>query len=266
MPEARLSTVGKFEDIQDGTFHFLKKSAVPVYTIKICGDYFASPKWGDGLRRGARVEAKLEPLFTGEEVAALSVEEIKARVTDRLYYDEFKWLEERPNVRYKKKTLAEGLENILSRCPKCNAKYSIITKRHTVSCEACKGAWTIDDRYAFVGGEPFKNFCEWYEWQTEKMKEEISVSEDYALTSPVTLCMRSLDGKTMLRTVGRGVATLNRDGLTYVGKVDDRDLTLSFKMQDIYRLLFGAGENFEIYVGQEIYYFKPDERRSSVDW
>jgi hypothetical protein len=30
--------------------------------------------------------------------------------------------------------------------------------------------------------------------------------------------------------------------------------------------LFGAGENFEVYVGKEIYYFVPEERRSAVEW
>ena len=56
MPEARLSTVGKFEDIQGGTYSFVKKMGVPVYTIKICGDYLADPKWGKGFRRGSVVE------------------------------------------------------------------------------------------------------------------------------------------------------------------------------------------------------------------
>ena len=66
MPEARLSTVGRFEDIQESTYSFLKKCAVPVYTVKIQGDYFAAPKWGKGLRRGAVVEAELDILFTAE--------------------------------------------------------------------------------------------------------------------------------------------------------------------------------------------------------
>jgi hypothetical protein len=37
-------------------------------------------------------------------------------------------------------------------------------------------------------------------------------------------------------------------------------------MAEIYRLLFGAGENFEIYMGNQIYYFVPDEKRSCVLW
>ena len=59
MPEARLSTTGRFEDIQDSTYAFIKKAGVPVYTIKLRGDYFADPKWGKGFRRGSVVEGEM---------------------------------------------------------------------------------------------------------------------------------------------------------------------------------------------------------------
>ena len=44
MPEARLSTVGKLEDIQTSTYDFLKKMGVTVYVINVYGDYLAKPK------------------------------------------------------------------------------------------------------------------------------------------------------------------------------------------------------------------------------
>ena len=87
MPEARLSTTGRFEDIQDNTYSFLKKAGVNVYTVKFGGDYFADPKWGKGFRRGAVVEAELDILYTAEQVADLSVEELKQGVEERLHYD-----------------------------------------------------------------------------------------------------------------------------------------------------------------------------------
>ena len=39
-----------------------------------------------------------------------------------------------------------------------------------------------------------------------------------------------------------------------------------FSFKEIYRLLFGAGEDFEIYEGKEIWYFVPEEIRASVDY
>jgi hypothetical protein len=70
----------------------------------------------------------------------------------------------------------------------------------------------------------------------------------------------------MLRSAGRGICTLDREGLIYRGTVDGAETELTFPIGDIYRLLFGAGEDFEVYVGETIHYFIPDERRSCVEW
>jgi hypothetical protein len=266
MPEARLSTAGKFEDIQPGTFDFIKKMGVPVYSVNIYGNYLASPKWGTGLVRGSVVEAELDILFTKEEIESLSVDEIERRCKERLYYDDLEWIKTRPDVRYKKKRLAEGLENILIKCPKCNEKYTIRTKGHDVFCDKCGKLATLDNRYLFDTDAPFSDFGKWYDWQFEEMKREILDDPDYALTSKVTFKLPSKDGRTMLYTAGEGVCTLNREGLTYVGTKDGEEVTLTFPIKNLYRLLFGAGESFEVYVGRTIHFFLPEEGRSAVSW
>ena len=266
MPEARLSTAGVFEDIQPGTYSFLKSAKVPIYTIKLSGNYLADPKWGCGMRRGGLVEAELDLLFTEEELKGLTVEEIKERVDTRLYYNDFEWLKTHPEVHYRTKKLAHGLENILVRCPGC-LKYCTLTTHHRdVFCTSCGKLTALDDRYNFTGGVPFEHLGEWYGWQKQLLEQEIGESPDYALTSHVKLRLPSLDGKTLLRDAGEGVCTLNREGLTYEGRVDGESKTLHFPMAEIYRLLFGAGENFEIYVGNQIYYFVPNDKRSCVLW
>ena len=266
MPEARLSTAGRFEDIQESTFSFLKKSAVPVYTVKLCGDYFADPKWGKGMRKGALVEAELDILFTAEEINALSVSEIKKGVEEKLYYDEFKWLEARPNIRYKNKNLAEGLENILSICPKCRQRHTITTKGREIFCETCGKLTELDDRYAFTPDFLFKNFGEWYDWQKCVFEAEISKDENYSLVAEVELRLPDEKGKKLTRKAGNGVCTLNRLGFKFEGVKDNEPYVAEFSIDRAYRLLFGAGENFEIYNGSEILYFVPLEKRSCIDW
>lgn len=266
MPEARLSTVGKFEDIQESTFSFLKKMGVTVYTIKISGDYLATPKWAKKKRKGALIEAELDLLFTPEELKEMELSDIKSRTESALYYDELEWLESRPKVHYRSKGLAEGLENILSRCPVCNAKYSISTKKNEVICDKCRLTAKMTDRYAFEDAKPFENFAKWYEWQSSVIRNEILENESYELSSKVELRHASKDGKTLLTLAGEGICTLNRTGLTYVGTEYGEEIEKHFPVSDIYRLLFGAGEDFEIYVGKEIYYFTPAERKSCVDW
>lgn len=265
MPEARLSTTGRFEDIQGSTYSFIKKSGVNVYTIKIDGDYFADPKWGKGLRRGALVEATLDILYTAEQVKELSLDELKKGIEDRLRYNEFQWLETRPKVHYRSRRMAEGLENILMTCPVCNGKHTITTKKDKVFCQHCGYLTSVDDRYAFTDDFKFKNFAQWYDWQKELLEKEILEKEDYTLTSEVDLRLPS-NGKGLTRPGGKGVCTLTREGLTYTGTKDGEEVSLSFSIKKAYRLLFGAGENFEIYDGTEILYFAPKEKRSAVDW
>lgn len=266
MPEARLSTVGRFEDIQAGTYSFLKKANVPIYSIKICGDYFADPKWGNGLRRGAVVEAELDLLIAADELETLTVEQIRERVESRLYYDEFLWLAKHPSVHYRSKTLAKGLENILMRCPVCHKTYTLSTQGRDIICDCCGKLATLTDRYGFVGDTPFANFAEWYDWQKDCLRQGIEADPNYCLTSKVAFHLPSTDGKTMLRKAGDGVCRLTRAGLTYEGECDGETCKLFFPIEQIYRLLFGAGENFEVYVGNEIHYFVPEEKRSAVEW
>lgn len=266
MPEARLSTVGKFEDIQDSTFSFLKKMGVTVYTIKISGDYLAKPKWGKGIRRGSLVEAELDILFTPEQLCEMDVSQIKEKTVNALYYDEFEWLATRPEVNYRSKRIAEGLENVLSVCPVCKARHSILTEKNIVKCEKCSLSAEIGKRYEFKDGVPFENFAKWYEWQSEYIKSEIDEDEDYSLTSKVELRHASKDGRTLLSLAGEGVCTLTKEGLTYVGTEYGEEVEKHFPLSQIYRILFGAGEDFEVYLGKEIYYFTPEEKRSCVDW
>ena len=266
MPEARLSTAGVFEDIQPGTYSFLKSAKVPIYTIKLSGNYLADPKWGNGMRRGGLVEAELDILFTAEELKSLTLEQIQEKVEERLYYDDFAWLKTHPDVHYRAKKLAHGLENILVRCPKCLGHCTLTTHHHDVFCQSCGKLTTMNDRYTFTADVPFDNLTEWYDWQKQLLADEIQQNPDYALTSHVKLRLPSLDGKTLLRDAGDGICTLNREGLTYQGSIDGEVQTLHFPMAEIYRLLFGAGENFEIYVSDRIYYFVPDEKRSCVLW
>jgi 1-acyl-sn-glycerol-3-phosphate acyltransferase len=273
MPEARLSTAGRFEDIQPGTYSFLKKAGAPIYTVRINGDYLADPKWGKGLRRGSVVEATLELLADGETVKAMSVEELRELVESRLTYDELAWLATRPTLRYRSRRMAEGLENILTTCPLCGGVYTLSAKRKSVKCARCGRLTDVSPRYAFSEGFPYRDFAEWYYDQLEKLRVRVLADPDYSLSSPVTYYLPpdecgSPKGKRRegLCPVGRGVCTLSRQGLVYRGTVCGEEKEISFPAESIYRLLFGAGINFELYKDGCIHYFVPDEPRSCVEW
>ncbi len=266
MPEARLSTVGRFEDIQPSTYKFIQRANVPVYTIVIHGDYLANPKWGNGARKGSRVEVTLTPLFKEGEAATLSLAEIRQRVEQSLYYDEFAWLEGNPQITYRKKTIAEGLENILYRCPACGEMHCIKTQKDTVFCEKCGEKWQVNGRYAFTEEKPFKNFAQWYDWQVEETRKEIVANPEFLLQSKVELRHASKDGRSLTRHAGEGSCFFSKEGLRYIGTDDGERIEKFFPLSQIYRLLFGAGQDFEIYEGKEIWYFVPEDTRTCVLW
>jgi len=265
MPEARLSTAGRFEDIQENTYSFLKSANANLYTIKIGGDYLADPKWGKGFRRGSLVEVELDTLYTAEQVKSLTMEELRQAVEQRLTYDEFQWLDQHPQLHYRSRRMAEGLENILTTCPHCRKKHTLTTKKDKIHCQHCGYLTSLDDRYAFTGDFRFKNLSQWYEWQKKLLENEITQNLHYALSSKVELRLPS-NGKGLTRPGGQGTCTLNRDGLCYTGTKDGQTVELHFSLQRIYRLLFGAGVNFEIYDGPEILYFVPEDKRTAVEW
>jgi len=266
MPEARICTAGRLEDIQEGTYSFLKKVCVPVYTVRLNGNYFSYPKWGKGPRRGSLVESELDILFSPEDLKRLSVAQIGQAVEKRLRYDDFRWLETRPQIRYRSGRLAEGLENILTICPVCSRRHTIATKGRAVFCEHCGKLTELDSRYAFSKDFVFDNLAQWYDWQKSVIAEEISRDPNYALQSRVELQVPSDDGKKLTRSAGRGVCTLTEAGLTYTGTKDGVPYEASFSLKRIFRLIYDAGGGFQIHNGSDMLYFLPEERCSAVDW
>ena len=266
MPEARLSTVGRYEGIQDVTAKFVHKSGVSVYVLKIHGDYFAMPKWGDGARRRARVECTLSQLYSAEQLAQTDYDTFKKSLDEAMYYDEYEWLKERPELKYKKKTLAKGLEGVLYKCPECGSECTGETSGRKIRCTACGAEAELDMRYSFVGNKPFDDIRGWYDWQYAEIEKAVAADENYALESKVKLKHSSKDGKKCLRDAGEGVCRLDRSGLTYKGTDDGEEVEVHFNGNQVYRLLFGVNEDFEIYLGKEIYYFVPEDTRECVKW
>lgn len=265
MPEARLSTAGRFEDIQSSTYSFLKKMKVPVYTLRFAGDYLSHPKWGSGIRRGSRVEAHLQQLYTADQIEGLSEDQIRHDVERQLFYDDFAWLKTQPQLRYRSRRLAQGLENILILCPHCRRWHTLTTRKNSIFCENCGKLTDLNDRYGFDSGFAFEDLGQWYDWQKEVLKEQILSDPNYTLTDSVELRLPG-NGNTLTRHAGQGVCTLDRGGLHFKGVRDGQPFEVAFSLRRVYRLLFGAGENFEIYNGSEILYFVPGDRRSCVRW
>jgi 1-acyl-sn-glycerol-3-phosphate acyltransferase len=265
MPEARLSTVGKFEGVQESTYKFIKKMSVPVYVIKINGSYLAKPKWADKIRKGSYVEAELNQIYTSDELKEATLDDIKQKIDGALDYNEWDWLQTHPEIKYKSKTIAKGLENILCICPNCGKKHTFSSDRNLLTCSECGLKVELDNRYKLTGVE-FNNIAEWYDWQQQQIKTQIENDDKFCLRSEVELKHLSTDGKSFTRHAGKGVCIFDKTGLRYIGTDDGVEIDKVFTLESGARVLFGSGEDFEIYENEELYYFVPQDKRSCVEW
>ena len=265
MPEARLSTVGKFEGVQESTYKFIKKMAVPVYVIKINGSYLAKPKWADKIRKGSYVEAELNQVYSTEELKEDSLEDIKQKIDTALDYNEWEWLATHPEIKYRTKNIAKGLENVLCICPKCGEKYTFDSDKNILTCCKCGLNVELDNRYQ-LNGVDFKNIAEWYDWQQNQIKSQIESDDNFCLRADVELRHLSKDGKSFTRHAGKGTCIFDKSGLRYVGTDGDKDIDKLFAIESGARVLFGSGEDFEIYENEELYYFVPENKKMCVEW
>ena len=268
MADVRLSMYGQTEEVPQTTAKFLKKLGLPVYVMHFDGRYMAKPKWGKGPRKGV-VEMNCFKLFDVEELAAASAEEVNAKMRQAIYYDDFEWIKKHPEVTYKSKRIAEGLENILYKCPHCGKEFTLQSKKDKFFCTSCGYTLTLTNRYDFVvaDGNPlyFENLRDWFKSQKAEIAEQI-LADDFALSSHVTLKKRSLDGKTFLREAGRGVCTLSHQGLSYVGTVDGEQKEITFSAQDVYALSYLTGKGFQHYTSNDYFCFMPDNPLLSIKY
>lgn len=261
-PEGRLSAYGEMESYIPSTVKFLKKEKCDVYIAKSYGAYFTKPKWAKNYRKG-RVDLKFEKIFTKEQLETLSIEQIYFILHEKLYYNEYDWME-KEKVAFKGRKFAEGLEHILYICPVCKKEYTYKSKGNTMTCSHCKTKVKLNKYYQFES-ENYqipKNIRDWYVFQKDLELQNIQ-DPNYKLQTNVTLKLPDPKGNGF-SVVGKGVCTLTHQGINYKGTISGEDKDILFPLDTMPALPFGVREDFEIYHDQTLYYFIPDNIRKCV--
>lgn len=210
-PEARYANAGTNSHLPPSVGKLIKLLGVPVVTLNMKGNYLQSPIWNLAIRKEVRQMATLTQALTADEVAALSVDEINARIGEYLRYDEYAYqFETKTAIMYEKR--AEGLEKVLYQCPVCKKEFSMQSKNETLFCSSCG-----EKRYLSAYGRlektpnPYSvqessNVCtripDWYEWERKQVEAEIE-NGTYHLTVPVHI--ESLPNAVNFIDLGEGI-------------------------------------------------------------
>jgi len=168
---------GVTSPILPSTAKLIKSAGCGLVTYKLVGGYFASPMWaGASIRRGHVCGAPVN-VYTKEQLAAMTPEEIYAAVNRDLYEDAYARQMAEPKP-YRGKRLAERLENLLFVCPECGARETIRSQGDTATCSACGLSFQYDI-YGMLHGISAKTVKELSDWQKQMVLADIQSGVEY---------------------------------------------------------------------------------------
>lgn len=224
MPEGMSSITGMAQPVMPGGAALLKKLGVNVYYTKISGGYLANTKHYLKQRNG-KTEVVVDQMFTQQELAELSVEEIEDRMNRLLAHDDYIWNKEK-QFEYKDKGdgMAAELDTLLYLCPKCGQMHKMVCEGDTMRCTACGNTISIDNKFniAAVGED---SVCpplvtDWTIMEREKAAADVRVP-GFSHSEHVRIGRlpkyRKLGLGQTSRICGDGTLTLDAEGLHFVG-------------------------------------------------
>ncbi|MBQ7379880.1 MAG: 1-acyl-sn-glycerol-3-phosphate acyltransferase [Clostridia bacterium] len=143
---------GKTCDIAPTTGGLVKAARCGLVTYRLSGGYFASPMWSTKNTRRGYLHGEPVHVFTAEQIAAMSEDEVNRIIREDLYEDAYARQTQNPR-KYKGKNPAESLENLLYICPVCGKIDTVRSKGDRVFCTACDMSFTYD-AFGMLHGAP----------------------------------------------------------------------------------------------------------------
>lgn len=255
-----------------GTGKMLKHFGVHVLGIRIHGGYLVCPKF-DVKERYGKVEVELFEMFDPDTLKELSADEIQLRLDSELFCDDYEWNSTRQNS-YNRKDgkYAENMEQILYKCPNCNAEIQMQGRGVEIKCTKCGNGATLDDKYNLTPIADSKiplNPREWFDWQRREMRKVVS-NPDFVLEEHVKLGLMPkygyLGNNLVANDAGEGILHLDKDGLSYTGTREGEPWTVFIPRDMISTACLPVdGSFFYTYASGEFLCFTPDSI-SSMRW
>ena len=222
-PEARYSLCGTTAVLPASLGKFCKMLKVPVAVLICHGHHINSPFWNLHERGVAPTEADFKLLYTAEELAEATADEVNEKIVSAFQYDDYAWQKERDiRVTYPKR--AEGLHKVLYQCPSCRTEFRIASSGTQIYCKACGKSWTMSELgelSADSGETEFSHIPDWYEWERENVRKEVEAGSYSSGELPVKV--DSLPNAEKFIHLGEGIMIHDMNGFAVRGTDVDGD-------------------------------------------
>ncbi len=232
--------------IHPSTAKMIQHSGCALVTYRIEGGYFVSPLWGVGKPRRGAIRGGVQQVYTKEQLAEMTVEEIHRAIETDLYEDAYARQETAPTP-YRSKKAAEQMETLLFVCPYCGMRDTFSSHGDTVSCQACHRAFTYD-AYGFLHDAPFYTVKELSDWQKEQVAEH--VRDDVTYGAPFATVAAIVDH--IEKPLDSGVLTMNTHEFTCGGTSFPMNGISDLAMHGRHAIVFSVNKKYyEILVGTD---------------
>jgi len=181
--EGARSWDGITQPILPSTGKLVKSAKCGLVTYKLEGGYFISPNWSEANTRWGKCSGAVVNVYTAEDLAAMSVDEINEIIKRDLHEDAYARQLASP-AKYTGKNLAVKMENLLFVCPKCGSFDTISSHGDTISCSSC-GMHFRYNAYAMLEGITHHTVKELYDWQKNEVDKHIHADIPYTAADAV---------------------------------------------------------------------------------
>ena len=165
-PEGGRSPSGVTEKPHPTTVKLIRSCRCGLVTCRIKGGFFTQPHFAPDFRRG-KMTGELVHIYSKEDIAAMSEEELYSALFSDLYEDACETQKVR-RARFKCKKPGRYLENSLYACPACGKLCGLTSDDGGIFC-SCGFRADYDEYGDFHGTE--LSFTQWYEYQNGRLSE-----------------------------------------------------------------------------------------------
>jgi ribosomal protein S27AE len=265
-PEGMSSIYGTNQPVVVGTGHLLKHFGIPVYFLKMRGEYLANTKVCLDARVG-KCQAELSLLFKPEDLSKLSQEEIEDKINLAFKGDDYEYAKEQ-HVKWETNgRICEHLNDLCYRCPKCGKEMTMVAHGDEIKCSSCGNGAKMNDYYEF---EPFDDKCvvpaspsKWVAEERMQIIRDIRKDPNYSYSANVRIGFlpkyHYLKHKATSEVLGSGVFTIDHQGVHFKGSKNGEPYAIDLKYNSVFSLVIVTDlTQFALYVGEEYVEFFPE--------
>ena len=241
--EGNRSFNGLTNEILPATGKLARSSGAKLITYRLDGGYFTSPRWSAGMRRG-KMTGRIVGVYTPETLKAMSADEVNALIRRDLAVDAYA-VQREVMVPFRGKNLAEHLETVLCRCPRCGKIGTLQSAGDTLAC-ACGFTVRYNEFGFFEGADaPYDNITDWDAAQTAQLIALADAAGDGPIFSDDGMDLKGVFLDSHSETaLGSGRLTLYADRLECCGEVFPLSELSGFSLVQAQTVDFSCGGRY----------------------